>query len=66
MLVSAIADVPGATDGVVGVSAVPFEHTVAGGPVVTSFTAVDGVLAVASVPLTLVSWWLYCTFWIVK
>ncbi len=28
----------------VGVSAVPFEHAVAGGP------AVDGVLAVASVP----------------
>ncbi len=45
--VPAIADVPG----VVGVSAVPFEHAVAGGPVVTGFPAVDGVLAVASIPV---------------
>ncbi len=37
-------DVPGVTNGVVGVSAVPFKHDVAGGP------AVDGILAVASVP----------------
>jgi hypothetical protein len=37
-------EVPGVTNGVVGVSAVPFKHNVAGGP------AVDGVLAVASVP----------------
>jgi hypothetical protein len=36
--------VPGVTDGVVGVSAVPFEHAVAGG------FAVDGILAVAGVP----------------
>jgi hypothetical protein len=47
---SAIADVPGVTNGVVGVSAVPFEHAVAGGPAVTVFPAVDGVLVVASVP----------------
>ncbi len=39
--VPVIADVPGG----VGVSAVPFEHAVAGGPVVTGFPAVDGVLA---------------------
>jgi hypothetical protein len=37
-------EVPGVTNGVVGVSAVPFKHAVAGGP------AVDGILAVASVP----------------
>ncbi len=47
---SAIADVPGVTTGVVGVSAVPFEHAVASGPAVTGFSAVDGVLAVASFP----------------
>jgi len=47
---SAIADVPGVTNGVVGVSAVPFEHAVAGGPAVTGFPAVEGVLVVASVP----------------
>jgi hypothetical protein len=47
---SAIADVPGVTNGVVGVSAVPFEHAVPGGPAVTGFPAVEGVLAVASVP----------------
>jgi hypothetical protein len=35
---------------VVGVSAVPLEHAVAGGPAVTGFPAVDGALAVASVP----------------
>jgi len=45
--VPAIADVPGG----VGVSAVPFEHAVAGGPVVTGFPAVDGVLSVASIPV---------------
>jgi hypothetical protein len=44
-------DVPDVTNGVVGVSAVPFEHAVASGPAVTGFPAVDGVLAVAiSVP----------------
>jgi hypothetical protein len=32
-----------------GVSAVPFEHAVAGGPAVTGFPAVGSVLAVASV-----------------
>jgi hypothetical protein len=37
-------EVPGVTNGVVGVPAVPFKHAVASGP------AVDGVLAVASVP----------------
>jgi hypothetical protein len=47
---SAIADVPGVTNGVVGVSAVPFEHAVVGGPAFTGFSAVDGVLAVASIP----------------
>ena len=47
---SAIADVPGVASGVVGVSAVPFEHAVAGSPTVTGFPAVEGVLAVASVP----------------
>ena len=50
MLVSVIADVPGVTNGVVSVSAVPFEHAVAGDPAVTGFPAVEGVLAVASVP----------------
>jgi hypothetical protein len=35
---------PGVTNCVVGVSAIPFKHAVAGGP------AVDGFLAVASVP----------------
>jgi hypothetical protein len=34
---------------VVGVSAVNFEH-VAGGPAVTGFPAVEGILVVASVP----------------
>ncbi len=37
-------EVPAVTNGVVGVPAVPFKHAVAGGP------AVDGVLAVTSVP----------------
>jgi hypothetical protein len=44
---SAITDVPGVTNGVVSVSAVPFEHAVAGDPAVTGFPAVDSVLAVA-------------------
>jgi hypothetical protein len=43
-------DVPGVTNGVVGVFAVPFEHAVAGGSAVIGFSAVEGVLAVASVP----------------
>ncbi len=47
---SAIANIPGVTNGVVGVSAVPFEHAVAGGPAVTGFPAVKGILAVDSVP----------------
>ncbi len=47
---SAIADVPGVTNGVVGVSAVPFQHVVAGGPAITGFPAVEGILVVASVP----------------
>ena len=47
---SAIADVPCVTNGVVDVSTVPFEHAVAGGPAATGFPAVEGVLAVASVP----------------
>jgi hypothetical protein len=47
---SAIANVPGVTNGFVGFSAVPFEHAVAGSPAVTGFPAVEGVLAVASVP----------------
>jgi hypothetical protein len=34
----------------VGISADPFEHAAAGGPAVTGFPAVDGVLAVASFP----------------
>jgi hypothetical protein len=46
----AIADVAGVTNGVVGISAVPFEHAVPGGPAVTGFPAVDAILAVASVP----------------
>jgi hypothetical protein len=37
---SAIADVPGVTNDVVGVSTVPFEHTVAGSPAVTAVTFV--------------------------
>jgi hypothetical protein len=37
-----------------GVSAVPFE-AVAGGPAVIGFSTVEGVLAVASVPLILVT-----------
>ncbi len=45
----AIADVPGVNNGVIGVSAVPFEHAVAGGPAVTDFPAVEGVLVVACV-----------------
>jgi hypothetical protein len=36
-----------------GISAVPFEHAVAGGPAVTGFPAVEGVLAVACVPADL-------------
>jgi hypothetical protein len=47
---SAIAGIPGVTNGVVGVSAVPFEHAVAGSRAVTGFPVVDGVLAVDSVP----------------
>jgi hypothetical protein len=47
---SAIADIPGVTNGVVCISAVPVEHAVVGGPAITGFPAVDGVLAVASVP----------------
>jgi hypothetical protein len=43
-------DVPGVTNGVVGVSAVPFEHAVAGRPAVNGFPAVDGILTFASVP----------------
>ncbi len=41
------ARVSGVINGVVGVSAVPFEHAVAGSPAVTGFPAVEGVLAVA-------------------
>jgi hypothetical protein len=37
-------------NGVVGISAVPFEHAVAGGPAVTGFSAVDRFLSVASIP----------------
>jgi hypothetical protein len=47
---SALPDVPGVTNGDVGVSAVPFEHAVACGPAVTGFPDVDGALVVASVP----------------
>jgi len=43
------ADVPGVTIGVVGISAVPFEHAVSGVP------AVDGVLAVLASLLILMS-----------
>jgi hypothetical protein len=50
---SAIADVPGVTSGVVGISAVPFEHAVAGGLAVTGFPAVETVLAVVCVPADL-------------
>ncbi len=35
----------GITNGVVGVCAVPFEHAGAGGPAVTGFPAVDGLLS---------------------
>ncbi len=44
---SATAEVSGVTNGVVDVSAVPFKNAVAGGPAVTGFSAVEGVLAVA-------------------
>ncbi len=47
---SAIADVPGVINGVVGVSVVPFEPAVAGGPCCYCLPASDGVLAVATVP----------------
>jgi hypothetical protein len=47
---SAIADIPGVTKDVVGISAVPVEHAVVGGTDITGFRAVDSVLAVASVP----------------
>jgi hypothetical protein len=46
---SAIAKVPGLTNGVVDISAVPFDNAVASVPAVTGFSAVEGVLAVASV-----------------
>ncbi len=46
---SAIAEVSGVTNGVVDVSAVPFKKAVAGGPAVTGFSAVEGVLAVARI-----------------
>ncbi len=52
-VLSAIADIPGVTKSVVGVSALHFEHAVTGGPAVADFPAVpaaDGVLAVASTP----------------
>ena len=42
-------DVPGVTNGVVSVSAVPFKYAVVGGPAVNGFPAVDSILAVASV-----------------
>ncbi len=45
---SAIADTPGVINGVVGVSAVPIEHAVAGGPAITGFPGVDCVLSVAN------------------
>ncbi len=38
------------TNGVFGISPVPFKHAVAGGPAVSGFPAVDGVLEVYSVP----------------
>jgi hypothetical protein len=41
-----IAGVPG----VVGVSAIPHNHPVSGGPTVTGFSDADGILVVASVP----------------
>jgi hypothetical protein len=48
---SAIVDILGVTNGFVDFSAVPFEkNSVAGGRAVTGFPAVEGVLAVASVP----------------
>jgi hypothetical protein len=43
-------NIPGVTNGVVGVSAAPFEHAVAGGPALTGFPAVDSVLELSSVP----------------
>jgi hypothetical protein len=46
---SAIADVLGVTNVVVGVSAVPFKNAVAGGPAVTGFPAVD-IVVVANIP----------------
>jgi hypothetical protein len=57
---SAIADLPGVTNGVVGVSAVPFKHVVAGGPAFTGFPAVDGVLLLLASLLILV-----CLFYLV-
>jgi hypothetical protein len=47
---SAITDVPGIINGVVGFSSVPFEHAVAGGPPVTGFPAVDAVASVLANP----------------
>jgi hypothetical protein len=35
---------------VVGVSAIPYNHPVSGGPTVTGFSDADGILVVASVP----------------
>ncbi len=55
MLVSAIADVPGVTNGVVGVSAVPFEHAVAGGPAIAGFLLLNVFLLLLASLLILVS-----------
>ncbi len=56
----AIAGVPGAAS----TSVVPFELSVAGGPAVIGFPAVDGVLALASIPANPGEWlyMLYFTY----
>ena len=63
---SAIAYLPGETNGVVGVSDVPFEDAVAGDPAVIGFSAVEGVLAVASVPASVHILAGGFTYWIVE
>jgi hypothetical protein len=59
---SAVADVPGVTNGAVGVSAVPFEHAVTGDSAVIGFSAVEGVLADPGVHILAGGF----TYWIVE
>ncbi len=52
---SFIDDTPGVNNGVVGVSAVPFEHAVAGRPAVTGFLLLAAFLLLLAPLLILVS-----------